>query len=228
MNVAKENEPGNIELLLPWHAAGTLSQRDKQRVEAALAHDPGLARRYELVREELGETIHLNETLGAPSARAMDALFAKIDAEPSRAPATSLNFGARVREFFADLSPRTLAWSASAAALAIVLQAGLIAGIVFKEQAAPTAGSYQTASMPLAAKVEGAYALIRFQPQANAADISKFMETNKLSIADGPTPGGLYRVRISPSKVSSTDLADIVKTLHDNNANVVGFIAPTQ
>jgi len=228
MNVAKENEPGNIELLLPWHAAGTLSQRDKQRVEAALAHDPGLARRYELVREELGETIHLNETLGAPSARAMEALFAKIDAEPSRAPATSLNFGARVREFFADLSPRTLAWSASAAALAIVLQAGLIAGIVFKEQAAPTAGSYQTASMPLAAKVEGAYALIRFQPQANAADISKFMETNKLSIADGPTPGGLYRVRISPSKVSSTDLADIVKTLHDNNANVVGFIAPTQ
>ena len=228
MNVAKENEPGNIELLLPWHAAGTLSQRDKQRVEAALAHDPELARRYELVREELGETIHLNETLGAPSARAMEALFAKIDAEPSRAPATSLNFGARVREFFADLSPRTLAWSASAAALAIVLQAGLIAGIVFKEQAAPTAGSYQTASMPLAAKVEGAYALIRFQPQANAADISKFMETNKLSIADGPTPGGLYRVRISPGKVSSTDLADIVKTLHDNNANVVGFIAPTQ
>ena len=90
MNVAKEREPNDIELLLPWHAAGTLSQRDKQRVEAALASDPELARRYELVREELGETIHLNETLGAPSARAMDALFAKIDAEPARAPAVSM------------------------------------------------------------------------------------------------------------------------------------------
>ena len=226
MNATKESEPSDIELLLPWHAAGTLSHRDKQRVEAALANDPELARRYELVREELGGTIHLNETLGAPSARAMDALFAKIDAEPSRAPAASMNLSARVREFFATLSPGTLAWSAGAAALAIVLQAGLIAGFVFNEQAAPTPGTYQTASMPLANKVEGAYALIRFQPQANAADISKFLETNKLSIADGPSPGGLYRLRVSSSKVSGGELADIVKNLQDNS--VVGFIAPTQ
>ena len=226
MNAAKESELGDIELLLPWHAAGTLSQRDKLRVEAALASDPELARRYELVREEFGETIHLNETLGAPSARAMEALFAKIDAEPSRAPAASMKLGARVREFFATLSPRTLAWSASAAALAIVLQAGLIAGIVFKEQGEPSAGHYQTASMPMASKVEGAYALIRFQPQASAADIGKFLEANKLSITDGPSPGGLYRVRVSSSKVSSAELAGIVKNLQDNS--VVGFIAPTQ
>jgi hypothetical protein len=226
MNATKESEPNDIELLLPWHAAGTLGQRDKQRVETALANDPELARRYDLVREELGATIHLNETLGAPSARAMDALFAKIDAEPGRTPAVSLNLGARIREFFAALSPRTLAWSVSAAVLAIVLQAGLIGGFVFKGQSAPTNGSYQIASMPLAAKVEGSYALIRFQPQANAADISKFLETNKLSIADGPTPGGLYRVRVAPGKVSSTELAGIVKNLQDNN--VVGFIAPTQ
>jgi len=226
MNVAKESEPSDIELLLPWHAAGTLSQRDKQRVEAALANDPELARRYGLVREELGEAIHLNETLGAPSARAMDALFAKIEAEPPRAPRLSMNLGARVREFFATLSPRTLAWSASAAALAIVLQGGLIAGFVFNEQGAPTNGSYQIASMPLAAKVEGSYALIRFQPQATAADISKFLEANKLSIADGPAPGGLYRVRVSSSKVSSAELAGIVKNLQDNT--IVGFIAPTQ
>ena len=105
-----------------------------QRVEAALANNPELARRYELVREELGETIHLNETLGAPSARAMEALFAKIDAEPARRPAVSFNLGARISEFFASLSPRTLAWSASAAVLAILLQAGLIGGILLKEK----------------------------------------------------------------------------------------------
>ena len=55
------------------------------------------------MREELGETILLNETLGAPSARAMEKLFAKIDAEPARKPAMSLNLGARVAEFFASL-----------------------------------------------------------------------------------------------------------------------------
>jgi anti-sigma factor RsiW len=76
--------PSDIEELLPWHAAGTLSRRDAQRVEEALAKDPALARRYALVREELSETILLNETLGAPSPRAMENLFAKIDAGPPR------------------------------------------------------------------------------------------------------------------------------------------------
>jgi hypothetical protein len=230
MSAANENELNEIELLLPWHAAGTLGQRDKQRVEAALAGDPELARRFELVREELGETIHLNETLGAPSARTMEALFAKIDAEPARAPAALINvgapLGARIREFFANLSPQTLAWSASAAVLAILLQAGLIAGIVFKDQGAPGVANYKTASLSRPAGGDGSYALVRFQPQANAADISKFLETNKLTIADGPSPGGLYRVRVSPSKVSNTDLAGIVKKLQDNN--VVGFIAATE
>ncbi len=136
MNTADNDEPSEIEGLLPWHAAGTLGHRDTQRVEAALASDPELARRYELVREELAQTIHLNETLGAPSSRAMAALFAKIDAEPARNKAASIDLGARIRVFFASLSPRTLAWSASAAALAIVLQAGFIAGILIKQQSA--------------------------------------------------------------------------------------------
>ena len=145
MNATGEREANEIEELLPWHAAGTLGHGDRERVEAALARDPKLARRYELVREELAQTIHLNETLGSPSPRAMAALFAKIDAEPARRPAASLNLAARVGEFFAALSPRTLAWSASAAALAILLQAGFIAGILLHEK---RSSGYETAVAP--------------------------------------------------------------------------------
>jgi hypothetical protein len=79
--INKEREHHEIESLLPWHAAGTLDRSDAERVERALAEDGELARRYELVREELAETIRLNESLGAPSARAMEELFAAIDAE---------------------------------------------------------------------------------------------------------------------------------------------------
>jgi anti-sigma-K factor RskA len=84
---AINKQPGRheIEELLPWYATGTLSRRDTDRVEQALAGDRELARRYELVRRELAETTHLNETLGAPSARAMEKLFAAINAE-ARAP----------------------------------------------------------------------------------------------------------------------------------------------
>jgi len=79
-----EQEPSEIEMLLPWYAAGTLNARDARRVEEALAVDPELAKQYAVIREEYAETIDLNESLGAPSARAMQKLFAAIDAEPVR------------------------------------------------------------------------------------------------------------------------------------------------
>jgi hypothetical protein len=86
--ISKERDRHEIESMLPWHAAGTLGRRDAERVEQALAEDSELARRYELVRKELAETIRLNESLGAPSARAMEKLFAAIDAEETSAPRT--------------------------------------------------------------------------------------------------------------------------------------------
>src|SRR6476646_6783236 len=122
MNAINEDlEPKEIEALLPWYAAGTLSRRDVNRVKRALADDRELARQYELVREELVETIHLNETLGAPSALAIERLFAAIDAEVARAPRHRrwFDLGSRISEFLRSLTPRTLARSAMAAALAI-------------------------------------------------------------------------------------------------------------
>jgi len=221
MNTANERDRSEIEELLPWHAAGTLGDRDAQSVEAALASDPELARRYEVVREELAQTVQLNESLGAPSARATDALFAKIDAEPARHAAASFNPGARIREFFASLSPRTLAWSAAAAALAIVLQAAVIGDMALKENSA--GGGYETASSPRTAADDGTYAVIRFRPQAGAGDITKFLETNKLSIAGGPSAGGLYRVRIAANKLPKADLTRIIKSLQGDP--VVDLIA---
>lgn len=225
MNTTDETQaPGEIEALLPWHAAGTLGRRDAERVEDALARDPELARRYALVREELAETIHLNETLGAPSARAMEALFARIDAEPAQPAAPSLNLGARISEFFAGLTPRTLAWSAAAAAVAIVLQAGLIAGVLLSERQAGS--GYQTASAPATVATEGSFALIRFTPQASAAEITRFLEANELSLAGGPAPGGLYRVRVAETRLGEDDLAARLKALQADRT--VEFIAATQ
>ena len=56
MNTANKETQSEIEELLPWHAAGTLSRADARRVEEALASDPELARRYALVCDEFGET----------------------------------------------------------------------------------------------------------------------------------------------------------------------------
>jgi len=228
MNTNEKEAPAqdDIETLLPWHAAGTLSRRDAQRVEDALARNPELARRYALVREELGETIHLNETLGAPSARAMEALFAKIDAEPKRTAmggAGSLNLSSRFTGWLENLAPRTLAFAGGVAAIAILLQAGLIATIMVKQN--PTSG-FETASAPSTAPGVGAFTLIRFAPQASFDDINKFLEQNKLMIVSGPVAGGLYKVRVGDNTLSKDQIGEVVKKLQQDK--VVGFIVTTQ
>jgi len=230
-NAAHEHpERQEIEELLPWHAAGTLSGRDAERVEAALARDEDLARQFELVREELNETIHLNETLGAPSSRAMDKLFAAIDAEgaPARSQ-RSIGLGTRISDFFASLTPRTLAWSAAAAAVAIVLQAGILTGLLVNERAAPGAGPFNTASyqkrveaVAVAPKPE---VMIRFAPQASAAEITKFLQSYRATIVDGPRAGGLYLIRIAGENgTPAPDVGEVVKKMQADSA-VVGFVA---
>jgi anti-sigma-K factor RskA len=221
MSTAKEREPSEVELLLPWYAAGTLNAHEAQQVEAALAADPELARRYEWVRAEFAEETSLNEAADAPQALDVQSLFAKIDAQPARRPVPSFGLAAWMAEFLSALSPRTLAWSAMAAALAIVLQAGVLAGFMIKERT----GGYETASQPANVSGDGAYVLIRFQPQATAAAIGTFLEANKLSVVAGPFGGGLYRVRVASTKLAGDDLTRIVTTLQSDK--VVGFIAAT-
>jgi len=225
MNTTSEKEApqSEIEALLPWHAAGTLSRRDAQRVEDALSRDPELARHYEAVREELGETILLNENLGAPSAHAMETLFTKIDAEPKRMGGGSFNLSSRFTGWLESLTPRTLAYAGGAAAIAILLQAGLIAGLAIKET--QTEG-FESASAPSAAPGVGAFTLIRFAPQASFDDINKFLEQNRLMIVSGPEAGGLYKVRVGEAKMSKVELGQVVKKLQQDK--VVGFIVTTQ
>lgn len=132
-NKIMDDGPEEIEALLPWYAAGTLDANDARRVEDALKHDAALQKQYAVIREEFAETVALNEELGAPSSRALQKLMVAIDAEPARAasPAASQGLG-RFARFFASLSPRTVAWSASFGALALVLQAGLIGTILMR------------------------------------------------------------------------------------------------
>ncbi len=220
---ATPGEPSEIEMLLPWYAAGTLDPDAKRQVEAALASDPELATRYDWVRSEFAEETSIGEAAGDPSPNDAAALFARIDALPARPHQSTFNLGERIAGFLASLSPRTLGWSAMAAALAIVLQAAVLGGIALHEK---TPGGYQSASVPSAIPGDGSYVLIRFAPAATAADISTFLTDNKLSIIGGPSGGQLYQVRVAPAKLAADELSRVVAKLQSDK--VVGFIAAMQ
>jgi anti-sigma factor RsiW len=209
-----EQEPSEIELLLPWYAAGTLNARDARRVEEELTRDPELARQYAVIREEYAETIGLNESLGAPSAHAMQKLFAAIDAEPARRPAASRHLIARLTGFFASLSPRTLAWSAGVA-LALTLQAAVIGAVLVKNQSA----TYQTASLSTnepstrdSGSAAPPRALVRFAPEARVADITALLESYQASIIDG-AKGGMFRLQFGNKPMTKDEIADLMNKL---------------
>lgn len=211
-----EQEPSEIEMLLPWHATGTLNKRDARRVEEALARDPELAKQYAVIREEYAETIDLNESLGAPSARAMQKLFAAIDGEPVRKPSASFNISSGISGFFARLSPRTLAWSASLGALLLLLQAGVIAAVLMKNQNA----AFQTASLSmnepltrdLSVTTPPPRALVRFAPDARIADITALLDTYQASIVDG-AKAGMFRLQFNNRALSKDEFAALLRKL---------------
>ena len=229
-----EPEPSEMEMLLPWHAAGTLDARDARRVDEALARDPQLAKQYAVIREEYAETIHLNESLGAPSARAMQKLFAAIDGEPARKPTVSFNFSARIAGFFARLSPRALAWSASLGALALLLQASVIGAMLVKNQNA----SFQTASVStnepitrdlvtrdLGRATPPPRALVRFAPEARVADITALLDNYQASIIDG-AKGGLFRLQFGDRAISRAEFAGLIRRLQ--NEKIVSLAVDAQ
>jgi hypothetical protein len=222
-----EQEPSEIELLLPWHAAGTLNPRDAKRVEEALARDPALARQYAAIREEYAETIGLNESLGAPSARAMQKLFAAIDAEPAQQPSALRNFSARFFGFFAGLSPRTLAWSGSLAALALLLQAGVIGAVLVKNQPA----TFETASLSTNEPITRGLgpeapprALVRFAPDARVADITALLDSYQASIVD--TRGGLFRLQFGNKALPKDEVASLMTKLQGEKIVSLAVAAP--
>jgi hypothetical protein len=220
MNTMNQEAPERqeIEALLPWHAAGTLSRGDAERVERALSCDRELARRFDLVREELHETIHLNELLGHPSSRAADRLFAAIEAEGVRTPyRRSFDFAGRVAAFLSGFAPRTLAYAAGAAAVVVLIQSAVMTSVLLKDQGVSNFGLASAPPMP----GESSRIVVRFVPQATSADITRFLSSHKAEVVGGPKDGN-YTVRLA---VTPKDAVHSIVRQMQSDTKIVDFVA---
>ncbi len=228
-------ERQDIEELLPWHAAGALSRRDAARVEKALQRDAELARQFEMVREELAETIVVNETLGAPSARALNKLMAGIEAEAGPAPktVTRVTFGEWLSEKFSVFSARKLAYAATLGAVIIVAQAGVLTSLFVSDRVtgiddstpltrSVDTGPYTTSSRPTAAATAGSFVMVKFVPGATSAEITRFLDLHRLAIVDGPRADGIYRVRVSANTLARDEVTRLAARMRENGA-VINF-----
>jgi hypothetical protein len=221
MNTLNQEAPERqeIEALLPWHAAGTLSRRDADRVERALSGDRELARRFELVREELNETIHLNESLGHPSARAAEKLFAAIEAEGKRAPvARSFDFAGRLASLLSAFAPRTVAYAAAAAALVLMVQTAVVTGLLIKT---PGGDDMRLAS---SGNGEITRVVVRFTPYATSTDITKFLDVHQAKLVGGPQKGSLYTLKFAVTDLPKEEIVKAIRQMQ-SESKIVEFVA---
>jgi anti-sigma factor RsiW len=220
--IATDPRRAELEELLPFYANGRISSADKARIEQALAADPELGLRLEIIREDMAETALLNESLGAPSPRALDRLMAGIEAEPRQAPLMARAKGGMIAwlgRWLTAQPPRRLAYAGAAALAIMVVQGAVLTGLAVRGGG----GAFETASAPTQASER--YVLLSFAPEAKASEIAAFFRRYEASVVDGPRANGFFKVRVGDAKLSTAQV-DAIAARMKAEAGIVSFVAP--
>lgn len=225
-SIASDPKRRELEELLPFYANGRISDADKQRIERALAADAELAARLEIIRDDMAETVLLNESLGAPSHRALEKLMAGIEGAPRTAPLLARakesiggGFMGWLGGLLAAQPARRLAYASAAAVALIALQGVAITGLALRDGA-----GYQTASAPGTQSSER-YVLLSFSPEAKAGEIASFFKRFDASVVDGPRANGFFKVRVGGASLSTAQVDAIAARMKSESA-IVSFVAP--
>ena len=218
----KFSEREEIEMLLPWYESGTLDPADFERVERYLEAHPEMRSQLELVGDERFETTIANEMLGAPSPGALDKLRASIAAEtpaPSRLATAGKSIWAEIANLFSAPTPRAVQFAGIAAALVLMLQAGVI-GSLWQTPTSGGApqGTYATAS---GEEGKGFSVIVRFAPTATTDAIAKTLSPLKGQIISGPKPGGMFEVKFELEKDSKEARTAVIEQLKSNKTSVL-------
>src|SRR6185437_3784209 len=177
-------------------AAGGLDEKARASVEAALAARPELRASLAAIEEDRGETIALNEALGAPRPDVWSEIVNGVAATPRRPP----------------WSQRLAAWFGFGAE-ARSLRLALVAGLVIAAQAATIVTLLRPgATKPIyTSAAVAAEARVGFAPEAKIAEISALLAAQGASIVGGPSPAGLYELKLGAKPLSKAEVAAAVK-----------------
>lgn len=167
--------------LLPFWINGSLSADEAAEVAAAVAADPALA----------DETAFLR------------ALRARMQAEPPGYSPGEIGLARLKRTLAVETAPRRVSLATAAAVALIAAGLGFAAQTLLR----PAPVEYIQAS----GDTDSAALLVAFQPTAPAQAISQALLAEGLTILDGPSALGLYR--LAPMDAPGTDLAALAERL---------------
>ncbi len=197
-DIAPHTEAEDIEMLLPFYVMGRLDRGDAERIDECLVRHPDIADRLRLIREERAAVATANIAVTAFPAHDFERLAASVAMTPVRAPRPDGSLWDRIKRVFTIPASQSRAWIGAAAMLVMVVQGAAIATLV----ATRDSPNFATASGGRETTESGAIAVVRFAGNATTAAIADMLAELGMAIVDGPRSGGLFTVRIGPSKMS--------------------------
>lgn len=211
-------EDREIADLLPWYATGSLSGRDRKRVLVALASDPALQQELSLILEERNAVLEANEAVPGPSRAAVERFYATLNAQPRP---KQWRLSGWVTGFAETLRPQVVALAGVTAVVLLIVQAGVISGLLLRHPATYSVASVQ----PGAGISSGGSVLVSFDPKATIEMVERLLADVDATIVDGPLPGGLYKLRVGDRSLSKEELATLVAKLKARKP-LIRFVAP--
>ena len=189
------NRDDELDLLLPWYVNGTLSEEERQQVEAYLDRSSHARDEVELLRQ-LRQQVKEEAVENSPGELGLQRLKREIkqaDAQ-EQGPGSSDKMAGRtitVASFWRPL--------AVAACLLVAIQAGVLVGI--NTGVVPVSDEVKTAGA-------GAPPLqVTFAPDATEEQIRDVLQSAGASIADGPTALGIYKLRLVNDELTTVEEA---------------------
>jgi hypothetical protein len=119
------------------------------------------------------------------------------------------------------LSPSTLGVTGAVAAIVLVAQAATISILMVRDKTG--SGAYHMApGDPMMPAADGVQLLATLQPGATASSLTSALSELKATVLDGPTAGGVYRLRLAGASGDSPAGLAKVKA----KADVFAFVGP--
>jgi len=177
-------EHHEVSALIPWHANGTLNERDRQRADSHLALCPVCSDDLS-VQRRIYEAIDAQPSVDYMPVASLRRLQARLDAQPAESPDSH----ARLSDERSSHAAPWRSWmAASVAGLAVAL--GLFAADHWlqMERQQP---NYRTVTNS-AARPQGEVIRAVFAPTITLVELQIILDEAQLRIVSGPTEAGVY------------------------------------
>ena len=191
-------DPEKLRDLIPEYLNGTLSKREQTEFENSLDAYPDIKKEVQEFSEIKSAYNTMRDDLPSPSDAVFQKVMRRIRTEQKVTAYNGLGFLEHVRRFFEPLfaSPR-VSWAVVGVQMAV---------IVLLLVSAPREDPFTTLTSHQAGQINGAIIHVVFTPDAKEMEIRNILNQIEGVIIYGPSPEGLYSVKIDEDR-------DIEKTI---------------